>query len=476
MAASLTLPGRFHAFLQEQSLIARGDRIVVAVSGGVDSVVLLHLLAGERNKWEADLLVAHYNHQLRGEEADADEEFTRRLAARYDLAFVAGRGPVERIAATRGKGLEEAARHLRYRFLEETRRVHGYARIATGHNADDNCETVLLNLFRGSGVRGLAGIPVKRNEGTIVRPLLFATRDDIAAFARAEELSHRDDASNATDGNARNILRHHVVPVVRSRIQPDVAHTMQRTSALLRELDEYLTFAARTGLDQDLTRRTGEEVHLPLSLLSRFPTVIRQYMVMQIAGSCAGTTLSHERVDAVLSLQSSQPGTAIELGGEWQVCRTRDGLHFIRSEGPQPFAIAVEAGVTYDAGDGSFSFRPVGREDYRPDPAGDVEFVDADRTGSTGLTLRSWQQGDRFVPLGMKGEKKVSDFFADTGVPAYARGRHPVLLDAQGQIIWLCGLRIDDRFRITSSTSRVLRLQFQRRTRPGHGQNTHRER
>ena len=155
----------------------------MAVSGGIDSAVLLHLLAGERKRWRIDLLVAHFNHRLRGAEADADEAFARQLAAEYGLPFEAGRADVGAIAASRGSGIEEAARALRYSFLEDLLGTHSCTRIATGHNADDNAETVLFHLFRGSGLRGLAGIPVSRNNGIIIRPLLFASRSEIAAYA-----------------------------------------------------------------------------------------------------------------------------------------------------------------------------------------------------------------------------------------------------------------------------------------------------
>ncbi len=326
MSESTFFPSRFRAFVQEHALLRTGDRVVAAVSGGVDSVVLLHLLAGDRVRLQLDLVVAHFNHQLRGREADADEQFVGALAGKLGLNFRAGRGDVRERARKQRTGIEETARELRYEFLQTVRRETGAVRIATGHNADDNAETMLLHLFRGAGVRGLAGIPVQRNEGLIIRPLLFATRNEIAAYATEQEITFREDATNAEDDRARNVIRHHILPVARSRVQPGVVRTLLRTAEVFRELDSYLAQVARTGLDQVIVHRTGEEVHLSLPLLLSFPTAIQQYLVMHVAESATGLRLRSERVDAVLAMASRQPGRRIDLGHGWEMIRERDTL------------------------------------------------------------------------------------------------------------------------------------------------------
>ena len=463
MAASLTLPARFREFVRIHNLITNGDRLVVAVSGGVDSVVLLHLLAGERTRRELELLVAHFNHQLRGEESDADEAFVGQLAVSYGVPFEAGRGQVQTVAASRGAGIEEAARSLRYSFLEETRRTRKFTRIATGHTADDNAETVLLNLFRGSGVRGLAGIPVSRNDGRIIRPLLFASREEIESFAAACRLEHREDSSNASDAHARNIIRHHVLPVVRSRIQPDVARTVLRTSALFRGLDAYVTLAARTGLDQVVTRRTGEEVQLSLSLLSQFPEAIQSALLAEAVGAITGLRPGFRQIERLLRLRTARVGATAGLGKEWQAFRTHDALRIGRRPHHAAFCCAVAPDTPCAAAGGIFTYTVADRALFDAPSRLAGEYVDADRAGQNGLVLRSWRRGDRFVPLGMRQQKKLSDFYVDAGIPASEKQQYPVLTSASGEIIWVCGLRIDDRFKITDGTRHVLRLQFQRR-------------
>ena len=468
MAASLNLPARFREFVNTHNLIARHDRIVVAVSGGVDSRVLLHLLAGERTRWEVELLVAHFNHQLRGEEADADEAFVGRLAAHYDVPFHAGRGRVGEVAASRGIGIEEAARSLRYSFLEETRRSKACTRIATGHNADDNTETVLLNLFRGAGVRGLAGIPVSRTGGTIIRPLLFAAREDILSFATAAGLEYRDDSSNATDAHARNILRHHVLPVIKERIQPDVTQTVLRTSALFRELDAYVTQAARTALGQVVTRRSGEEVHLSLPLLLQFPAAVQSALLVQAVVALTGVHPGFKHTERLHRLCASRTGARIGLGAEWQASRLREEIRIGKKPSGQHFAFNVRQDTPYTVPGGVFRFSLLDRAVYDRATRPSGEYVDADRTGQNGLVLRSWERGDWFVPLGMQHKKKLSDLFVDAGIPAHEKHRYPVLSTATGEIVWVCGLRIDERFKVTDSTRHVLQLQFTREIDSAH--------
>jgi tRNA(Ile)-lysidine synthase len=474
MSESTIFPSRFRAFVQEHTLLRAGDRVVAAVSGGVDSVVLLHLLAGDRMRLQLDLVVAHFNHQLRGPEADADEQFVSALAGKLGLDFRAGRGDVRSRARDRRTGIEETARELRYGFLQEVCRETGAGRIATGHNADDNAETMLLHLFRGAGVRGLAGIPIQRNDGLIIRPLLFATRNEIAAYAVEQGITFREDSTNADDDRARNVIRHHILPVARSRVQPGVVRTLLRTAEVFRELDSYLAQIARTGLDQVIIRRTDEEVHLSLPILLSFPRAIRQYLIMHVAETTTGLRLRSDRVNAVLAMTGQQPGRRISLGCGWEVIRERDTLCLLATRSTGTFTVQVLPGRAYTVGEARFSFTLGQRREPEPRSGGDEELVDAELAGTQPLVLRSWQPGDRFTPLGMTGTKKISDFLVDAGIPLREKHRHPVLVTSGGEIIWLCGLRIDERFKITARTQQTLRLRFQRQTEGLHGESPQR--
>jgi tRNA(Ile)-lysidine synthase len=469
MDESTTLTARFFEFSTAHGLLQKGDRVVVAVSGGVDSVVLLRLLAGVRKRLDLVLSVAHYNHRLRGAAAHEDEAFVRNLAKELGFPASTGSGDVREEARRTGRGIEDAARTLRYSFLEEVRIATNSNRIATGHNADDNAETMLLNLLRGSGVKGLAGIPVYRTDGNVIRPLLFATREEIAAFASAEGVQWREDASNASDAHKRNILRHALLPIVREKINPGVARTMMRTAEVFRELDNYLTEIARAGLDKATVGNTDQEVRLSCSHLLTLPTAVQDTVLQIAVWEKTGRRLSYDRVEALSGLVQHQAGNLVELGGGWIATRIPDEIVIGLGTAPVPFLEPVRVGFTCNVPGGTISAALV---DPPADPVNnrrDVEFVDADRTGTEGLVARSWHEGDIFTPLGMRGHKKVSDTLNEAGIPSYQKATYPLVTTAKGEIVWVCGIRIDDRFKVGEHTRRALRLTYSRSAKDTHG-------
>jgi tRNA(Ile)-lysidine synthase len=470
MDGSTTFIARFRDFARAHGLLNKGDHVVVAVSGGVDSVVLLHLLAEERQRMDLTLVVAHYNHRLRGAAADEDAAFVSRLAAELGLPASVGSGDVQEEARRSGRGIEDAARVMRYAYLDDVRRTSGSTRIATGHNADDNAETMLLNLLRGTGVRGMAGIPVRRDDGSIVRPLLFATRDDIVAYARAAGLQWREDASNASDAFRRNILRHDLLPVVREKINPGVARTLLRTAEVFRELDEYLVHTARTGLDRATVGRTGQEVRLSCSHLLSLPTVIQDAVLQLAVEHHTGRRLSFDRIGALSGLLHQQAGRVVELGGGWVASRRGDELVIGADVAPEPFCENVRPGQTCPVPGGSVAVSIAPLPGDIRNHSRFVEFVDADRVGIETVVVRSWHEGDEFLPLGMNRHKLVSDTLNEAGVPSLQKRGHPLVTTAGGDIIWVCGIRLDERFKVTGHTRRVLQLHYTRSAEGTHGE------
>ncbi len=232
-------------FIQKYNMIPEGAKILCAVSGGADSVALLHFLSRMEG---VEVIAAHFNHCLRGKESDADEAFVKALCEKLGLACFTGRGDVAAFAEKSGRGVEDAARALRYEFLEEVARGEGCDRIATAHNADDNAETVLLNMSRGTGLKGLGGIPPVR--GMIVRPLLQTTRAEIESYLAEYGLEHVEDSSNALDDYSRNRIRHHVSPVLRE-INPAFAETVARMTEMLREDEDFLSALAEAFIAEN---------------------------------------------------------------------------------------------------------------------------------------------------------------------------------------------------------------------------------
>ena len=219
---------RFHEFSRRRRLIEERNKIIAAVSGGADSIVLMDLLAREQEAMGLTIIVAHFNHQLRGDESDGDEQFVTQRARHYGFELYVERANTADYSQHMKVGIQEAARKLRYDFLDKLLISSGFDKIATAHNADDNAETILLNFFRGAGVQGLSGIPVYREDRKIIRPLLFAERDEVEEYASTEQLSFRTDSSNLKDYYTRNFVRHNILPPVKKEVNPNVVPTLNR--------------------------------------------------------------------------------------------------------------------------------------------------------------------------------------------------------------------------------------------------------
>jgi len=451
MLSPNTLSSRFREFSRANGLFGEKDTIVVAVSGGVDSMVLLDLFSKERG---LTLIAGHFNHGLRGEESDDDEAFAGERARAYGITFRAGRADTAGESKRRGVGIQEAARDLRYAFLNGLRK--GAGRIATAHHADDNAETILLHLFRGTGVQGMSGIPVER-EG-IIRPLLFADREEIEEYARNEHIPFRTDSSNAKDGYTRNAVRHHVLPLLKELVSPSVVANINRSGDNFRALAAYLKEETGRVLEACTAGRSAGGLRLSIPGLMEEPLILRQHAILAAVEEISGERPGSERVAAVLGLLENEPGTVVTVHGRTEAVRDRSEILIRRHAEAEGFSISVDTGREYAVGGFRFSSALVAARE--PSAGRETEFADADRTGLDGLTLRSWREGDSFTPLGMSGRKKLSDFFVDERIPLERKHRIPVLLTAGGEVVWVCGMRLDDRFKITPATRRVLRLEF----------------
>ena len=311
----------FTRFVKKYDMLPPGARVLCAVSGGADSVCLLHLLS---KMPEITVEGAHYNHRLRGEESDRDEDFVRSLCARLGVKFIRGEGDVSAFARENGLGCEEAARRLRYEFLESAARAENCGRIATAHNANDNAETVLLNLARGAGLRGLCGIPPVR--GMIVRPLLGTTREEIEEYLRENGLSHVEDSTNAADDYSRNRLRHRVTPVLRE-INSGAVTNIFRASESLRRDEDYLESRAREFIDGNL--KNGS---LPVQELLREPEPV-QLRVLRLMCS---RSLEERHAQAILMLCRNRAVSAAADVPGMRVYKERGRLYF---SPPEPVRI-----------------------------------------------------------------------------------------------------------------------------------------
>lgn len=430
--------------------------MIAAVSGGIDSVVLLDILAALRETMKLEVVVAHFNHQLRGQESDEDEEFVRNFSASLGVdCYVEGANSAS-VAESRKLSVQEAARELRYTFFDKLRSSGGFYKIATAHNANDNAETILFNVIRGAGVRGLAGISVWRKDLSVVRPLLNSKREDIESYGRERRLAFRIDHTNQESEYTRNFLRNSIIPVLMENVNPNLVGTLRRTGELFDELDRYLMQEAQRFLETVRIEKAKDEVVLDIDALHRQPVFMQEYLLLTVARDFARKEIDFSTVKAMVKVSHAETGTSCSLAGDRILYRDRNRLVFRPTASVSPFCYKVEPEKRYEFG--RFLLESQLVEQRGDDADGFTEYVDADRLG-TELVVRSWSDGDWFCPLGMKGKKKLSDFFIDEKVPMYEKHSIPVFA-SDGTIVWVCGMRLDDRFKLTAATKRVLRLQY----------------
>jgi tRNA(Ile)-lysidine synthase len=452
-----TLENQFADRMRLSELVLPGCTIVLAVSGGIDSMVMLHLFSALRAEWNLHLAVAHINHQLRGEESDGDESFVRQAAQSLEIPFSTQRVDTLGHMAETHLSKQEAARNLRYEFCEEVRRQMNADCVATAHQADDNAETVLMNALRGAGVRGLSGIPERREHGKIIRPLLFARRRDIEQYARDSKIEFRADSSNESTKYRRNYVRQTVIPMLEASSESDVIESLNKLSQLMHQLDTFISADVKTLLDESAFITDDGQDAIAINALQSKPAYLQEGMILELFRKI-GAEVESDKVHRVLGLCDLETGSLVQLSKTLHVYRDRDRLVFVRPGETTILHQELTLGESYSIGDFQFSLSaPVSRpasfgSDHR------IEFVDAAKLGAH-LVLRSWRDGDWFIPLGMKTKKKVSDYFVDEKILLVQKRDIP-LLESDGSVVWICGRRLDDRFKITAETKSVIRLEF----------------
>jgi tRNA(Ile)-lysidine synthase len=449
--------------IDRHQMLAVGDTVVVAVSGGVDSMVLLCLLLRLCTRYRACLHVAHLDHGLRGSESADAALFVCRQCEVYRVPVTTARADGSALRDQPGGSVEAAARDLRYRFLERVADEQGATRIALGHHRDDQAETVLMNLLRGSGARGLGGIPPVR--GRFIRPLLECSREEIERFARREGICYVEDSSNHLLSFGRNRIRLELLPELARRYNPNVAEALASAATVFEAEDALLNALTEEQLPAVVMSRSRREVVLSTPRLAALPAALRRRIIRRAVHLLRGDRpgLSFEQTLAIERLLLSEGGRgAFHAAGGIRATRAGDRVILsLREERSgrsfEPFPLGVPCqtaipGASLRLRTDLLEGRALDRLAADPWTA----LLDADRAGKE-LLVRSWQPGDRFIPLGMSGHKKLQDFFVDRKVPRHQRQTVPLVVSA-GQIAWVVGFRVDERFKVTGSTRRILRV------------------
>jgi tRNA(Ile)-lysidine synthase len=435
------LQDQFIQYWKEKNYVLPGRMVLLAVSGGMDSMVMAHLFLSSNIPFAA----AHCNFGLRASESDLDEQLITGWCAQNNIRLHAIKFDTKSSAQLWKKGTQETARALRYEWFEEIRKEHNYSKIVTAHHAGDNVETLLINLFKGTGISGLHGILPEN--GYIARPLLFAPKETIRAYAAENNVPYRDDASNATDDYLRNAVRHHIIPAAEQWFPNAVARVNE---SIKRFADAEILYHKAIGQERKkLLDKRGQDYYIPiLKLRHREPLETILYELLQPFGFSPG------QAPHVADLLKAESGHYVPSATH-RIIRNRDFLIVTAMPAAEADLILIEsAPCTIDTGKYVFSFSLQQRPKAIP-AAKNEAWLDLDEMQFP-LILRKWRMGDYFYPFGMKmKKKKISRLLIDEKVPLHEK-ENVRILESNKRIAWVCGMRPDERFKIKTATTQVL--------------------
>ncbi len=472
----LGLIDKVRSTIETNRLLAPGDAVVVAVSGGPDSLALLHALVALTSEYGLRLVVAHLDHRLRGEEGRADAAFVRDVAAGLGLEAVIGEADVAALAARRRQGTEEAAREARYDFLSRVAAEHGCVKVAVGHNQNDQAETVLMRLIYGSGPDGLVGMAPSRLLGAVrlIRPLFDVTRGEIEAYCGELGLRPRHDRTNEDPTYLRNRVRRELLPLLEERYNPGVVRGLAGLAARMADESQVLRALTAQAYARLAVETGDEEVRLDLDRLAAEPMAIRRRLIRRAVARAGAARLSAERVAAILELAAGgRTGAVVELADGYGAVREASALVIgpvaagtgLLTEHRLPLPGRVdlpEAGLAITS-----EILPAERFPGEAGVGRDEAFLDAEavaaKTGND-LRVRSRRPGDAFHPEGAPGARKLKDFLIDAKVPRRRRDRVPLVVGGPENdvIVWVAGWRIDEAFRVGPQTRRIVHLSLLR--------------
>jgi len=445
--------------IHDEGLVDPGDRVLVGLSGGIDSSTLFFILDSLKNALSVDLAIAHVNHQLRGPESERDEAFVKGLAQKSGVPYHLLCKDVKAYARKTGVSIQHAGRDVRYAFFSRLAAEHGYQKIAIAHNRDDQVETFLLRVVKGTGINGLSSIPIRR--GMIIRPFLRAYRSEIEAYAAHHSVPYVEDSSNLKDVYQRNFVRHRITPLLeklnprfREKVLLLLADITSLNAGFAREAEDFLARCVETG---------GGDSRVPIEALKTLNPEVRFRVVSRLLSRLEPTFVALRQHIGLVekSIFSGRPNNSVTLPHGIKVKRIYENVVFTKK--PQ----APSRSATFDIQAGKNALPSLGftlevsLTGDRPSsfPADNrTVFLDAGIVGP--LALRTFREGDRFVPLGMTQSVKLKDYFISRKIPKEQRRMIPLLVSGK-DIVWVAGERIDERYKVTAGTARFMRIMIQ---------------
>ncbi len=441
-------------FADNYKLLQNGEKILFALSGGPDSIFALYFFKKFSKRFGITLAAAHLNHMLRGKQAEKDEEFCKRTCGDLGIEYYSEKYDVAGFARQNKISVEEAARKVRYDFLLRIAKNYRFDKIVTAHTMDDNAETVLMNLIKGTGLQGIAGIPVQRDN--IIRPVLALTKDEIVSYLDNYNIEYRVDKSNKDLKYERNFIRHKILPLIKKNLNPSVVQNIFNSSLVFRKASDSL----KKLKDEFLVKfvRFGEEyVIIELSGLQAENESLLGEVLKDIVVNHFKKEFEFKDYIKVESLLEKPVGRKVILTSNLEALKDREKIYIYPKQNSHGLhLIDVKAGEVKDITGKKISINFIEKDKVKFENNRNHEFISADELDPN-FVIRKWQTGDKFFPLGMKKHKNVSDFLLDEKIPAFIKKDQLVLLN-RNQIVWIIGLRIDNRFKITEKTKKVIEL------------------
>lgn len=439
-------------FISVNGLVQEGDKLLIALSGGSDSVFALNFFNKFKNKYKISICALHINHSLRGEESYLDQEFCKDICNIEEIEFYTELVDVNKLAKEKKLSIEETGRIIRYQKLEEYSRISNSNKIVTAHNLEDNTETILLNLFRGTGLKGISGIPIKRDN--IIRPFLSTSKNEIENYLNEKKIKFVVDSSNKESIFKRNFLRNEILPKIRQNINDNVDLNIFKLSEIVRK--SYIMI--EEVLDRYIKKFVSDYksgIKISKQVINEKPELINE-LIKKVIDQKFSRSLEYKNIFRIEQLFHQQVGTKIILQDGLEAISEREYIVVKFDDEQKDNEVKLELNSTIELQKRILGCVEINIGDVNLYSGKEIEFIDSEKL-TFPLYLRTWREGDKFNPLGLKGTKKLSDFLTDQKVPNAEKKKQFVLLNKE-KIVWVVGFRIDKSVKITEKTKKVIKL------------------
>ena len=469
---------KMKTYIKQNELLKKGDRIAVGVSGGADSICLLHVLFSMRQEYDLQLLAIHINHGIRGEEADRDEQYVKEFCAKYGIECRTFYYDVRRVASVEGLSEEEAGRKVRYAAFLETCLEYRCNKLAIAHNKNDNAETFLFNLFRGSGIRGLSGIDSKRTlseekgEVSIIRPLLCVSRDEIEEYLRQEGVDYCTDSTNLTEDYTRNKIRKQILAYAVREINSQSVNNITEAAKALKEIEDYISENVRQRYEFLVYSQEGS-LRVPAETLAVEPIVMQKGIIRGILEQLAGgqKDLEAKHVESALGLIQKQVGRKVHLPYQIIVEREYDTICFYRKallkekktslKRLEPIKVTIPGSTPFPGERKILETKLINYKKYDPIPKSScMKWFDYDKIENV-VEIRTRKEGDYLQINASGGRKKLKDYFIDHKIPQKQRDEQLLIADGS-HVMWIPGVgeRMSEKYKVDSTTTKILLMKL----------------